>query len=325
MSETAREVAGKDGFMAEWCWQQQGTWPQWTYEPSPQLVARLEGIRATQDALAVRRRGSFALAAACDDEALVQDAWASSWIEGEHFDSDVLMLALSNEEAARAKDGRAPGVMAMSKLAFDSRAMNREVLCAMHDRLMSHLKDEPKSSLPTGFSIGAYRQTPIFVRAKGRGVVYEGPPPERVDGMMSPLLQWAEAPCRGRDFTSPLREPVPSRIRRPVDAAIAHLWFESIHPFSDGNGRIGRALADRMLNKRRRARGLLSMAVLGQRDEYYLTMNACQRAKKDITPWVEWFVGAVERSLEIEGDVTRKAELDLADAERASGRSGPTP
>lgn len=314
--------------MSEWGWQEPG-WPQWTYTPSSAMVSRLEAIGRQQDALAEMRQGSPELAGACDDEALVQDVWASSWIEGEHFDSDVLMLALSNEAEARAKDGRAPGVMAMSKLAFSVRGLSRETLFAMHDQLMAHLRDDPKAVLPSGFSIGAYRQTPIFIRTKKQGIVYEGPPPERVDAMMAQLLQWIAAPRRGQDFTSPLRDPLPQRLRGPVDAAIGHLWFESIHPFSDGNGRIGRALADRMLNRPRGARGMLSLAILGQRQGYYDGLNACQGHQRDITPWVDWFLGAVERSLELEAEVARKAALDLADAKQqecdTDSSSGPCP
>ena len=92
---------------------------------------------------------------------------------------------------------------------------------------------------------------------------------------------------------------------RPLEsiakAALAHLWFLTIHPFADGNGRIGRAIADLIL-----ARGAtnttayvsLSGQILKERTQYYAALESAQRGALDVTQWVIWFAGCYERASE---------------------------
>jgi Fic family protein len=78
-----------------------------------------------------------------------------------------------------------------------------------------------------------------------------------------------------------------------VRAALAHLWFESIHPFEDGNGRVGRAIVDMALAQDAATpRRLYSMAgqLMKEREAYYHYLAEAQRGKLDVTPWVVWFI-----------------------------------
>jgi Fic family protein len=84
-----------------------------------------------------------------------------------------------------------------------------------------------------------------------------------------------------------------------VRAAISHVWFESIHPFEDGNGRIGRAIVDMALAQDARAPSrLLGMAARMRSDQarYYEALNGAQRGTGDITQWLAWFIEAFAAS-----------------------------
>jgi Fic family protein len=86
-----------------------------------------------------------------------------------------------------------------------------------------------------------------------------------------------------------------------INAAIAHLWFVTIHPFDDGNGRIARALADMMLA---RADGMsqrfysMSAQILLMRKRYYAVLEQTQRGAHDITIWIEWFLNCLRKAIE---------------------------
>jgi len=86
-----------------------------------------------------------------------------------------------------------------------------------------------------------------------------------------------------------------------LKSGMAHLWFVTIHPFEDGNGRIGRAIADLALA---RADGAaerfysMSTQIEAERKEYYLQLERTQRTSHDITDWLEWFLGCLGRAIE---------------------------
>ncbi len=101
-----------------------------------------------------------------------------------------------------------------------------------------------------------------------------------------------------------------------LKAGVAHFWFVTIHPFEDGNGRIGRAIADMALA---RAEGTadrfysMSAQIEAERKQYYLHLEQSQRGGTDITSWLEWFLGCLGRAVdgaetELAG-VLRKAKI----------------
>lgn len=101
-----------------------------------------------------------------------------------------------------------------------------------------------------------------------------------------------------------------------LKAAIAHLWFVTIHPFDDGNGRIARAIADLALA---RAEGTaqrfysMSAQIRVERKAYYDMLEATQKGDVDITPWLLWFIGCLDRAFDgaetILASVMRKARF----------------
>ena len=156
---------------------------------------------------------------------------------------------------------------------------------------------------PTGFSgmrrieTGRWRTDlngPMQVVSGREGrerVHFEAPAAARLESEMTRFLDWFD---RRDSAVGGLRlDPV-------LRAAVAHLWFLTIHPFDDGNGRIGRAIADMAL-----ARGdgsslrfySLSAAIEADKDEYWREIERAQRASLDITRWVLWFIECLDRAL----------------------------
>ncbi|NBC32280.1 MAG: DUF4172 domain-containing protein [Alphaproteobacteria bacterium] len=117
-------------------------------------------------------------------------------------------------------------------------------------------------------------------------VHFEAPAASRLDDEMAVFLTWFEA---GPDI-----DPI-------LKAGVAHLWFVTIHPFEDGNGRIARAIADMAL-----ARGdgtkerfySMSAQIEAERKAYYRHLERQQRASVDITDWLAWFLGCLGRAID---------------------------
>jgi Fic family protein len=117
-------------------------------------------------------------------------------------------------------------------------------------------------------------------------VHYEAPAASRLGDEMRLFIEWAN----GSDGTDPV-----------LRAALAHLWFVTIHPFDDGNGRIARALADLMLARSEKsAQRFYSMSsqIRQERNAYYDILENTQKGTLDITAWMEWFLACLGRAFD---------------------------
>jgi Fic family protein len=117
-------------------------------------------------------------------------------------------------------------------------------------------------------------------------VHYEAPKAKRVDGEMKSFLDWFE----GERKTDPV-----------LRAGLAHLWFVTIHPFDDGNGRIARAIADLALARSEHSRQRfysMSAQIRQERSAYYDILEQTQQRTMDVTPWMEWFLGCLGRAID---------------------------
>lgn len=166
----------------------------------------------------------------------------------------------------------------------------------------------------------------------GREVVhYQAPPSHQVASEMAQFIEWFEATRPSVDAQGAL-----DGVNGLVRAAVAHLWFETVHPFEDGNGRVGRALADMALAQdlaaqQMRAAGhgqpqrfsapIFGMArrMLVKRSAYYDTLNAAQKGLPDVTPWVLWFVQAFAQGCIASQAVVRQAVDKAAFRGRMAG------
>lgn len=148
---------------------------------------------------------------------------------------------------------------------------------------------------PTGMSglykieVAQYRSGEMQVVSGAMGkekVHYEAPKPERLAEEMERFISWVNAE---------------SEVDEVVKAAITHLWFVTIHPFDDGNGRIARALTDMMLARSERtSKRFYSMSAVIKlmRSEYYEVLERTQRDDGDITEWLLWFLRCFDAALD---------------------------
>ncbi|MBI9096587.1 MAG: Fic family protein [Sphaerochaeta sp.] len=147
-----------------------------------------------------------------------------------------------------------------------------------------------KMSGPFPIHAGRYRTEPIEVIAgsyKNQEVLYEAPPFERVPQEMEGFLAWVNTA---------------STLPNTVRSAIAHLWFLSIHPFEDGNGRMARTIGDYVLNQHNPTNLVLfSLATQLKRHQraYYEHLHEAQTGSLDCTGWILWYLTQIRETLEI--------------------------
>jgi len=119
-----------------------------------------------------------------------------------------------------------------------------------------------------------------------RKVHFEAPPAVRLEAEMTRFLEWFELSKDGD---------------RLVHAGLAHLWFVTLHPFDDGNGRIARAVGDMALARADRSAQRfysLSAQIQRERKDYYEMLARTQKGPMDVTPWLTWFLGCLLRAVE---------------------------
>ena len=147
----------------------------------------------------------------------------------------------------------------------------------------------------TRITVGAWRTDeagPMRVVSGPMGrewLHFQAPPASRLDREMDRFLEWFES----------------SSIDPVLKAGVAHFWFVTIHPFDDGNGRIGRAIAEMALS---RADGTkeryysMSTMIEARRRKYYRELESGQRGDLDITAWLAWFLGCLDRTIRHAGE-----------------------
>lgn len=258
-------------------------WPRFDYDR-----------RATEAALALAQeslgeiRGVQAGLSAEDIEHLqyariVEEAVASFGIEGVRLDPgqiEASVIASLRHRTQGQPARRADAIAALMLAARSTKgALSEAELLSWHQLLFFGIEIEDP---------GRWRSFDIeIVRSASPGradVLYLAPPPERVAAEMTRFLDWFNAP-----------QDLPA----PVFAALAHLWFESVHPFSDGNGRIGRALIDVVFARSRGLPFALSRQIEREKKEYYAALQAGRREGQgalDATEFVLWFLGCLTRA-----------------------------
>jgi Fic family protein len=250
-------------------------------------------------------------------QTLTQDVLKSSEIEGELLNKEQVRSSLARRlgidiGALTPADRDVEGVVEMM---LDATQNYDTPLTA--DRLFNwHAALFPTGR--TGLSpivVGAWRDDrtgPMRVVSGPIGrerVHFEAPPAERVAREMRLFLDWFNQPASG-DLV--------------LKAAVAHLWFVTIHPFADGNGRIARALADLMLARSEKSVHRfysMSAQIREERDDYYNILESTQKADLDITPWLTWFLACLDRAI---GDAESAAAAVFQKArfwERRAGES----
>lgn len=258
-------------------------WPHFTYDSAAALplLARatesLGEIGGMQAGLSPEDRADLRL------HQIVQEVVSSFGIEGVALDAaqiEASVIASLKARDALVLARRSDAIAALMLAAREGKTpLTADRLGDWHRLLFTGIEVEDR---------GAWRRHDIeIVRSAvaGQGeVLFRAPPPERVEGEMARFLGWLNTP----DAT-PL----------PIRAALAHLWFETIHPFSDGNGRIGRAIIEHVFATGRALPFSLSRQIEREKKAYYAALQAGRRAGQggvDATGFVVWFLTCLTRA-----------------------------
>ncbi|MHB8527298.1 MAG: Fic family protein [Candidatus Acidiferrales bacterium] len=276
-------------------------WPGYTWD-SKTLAPLLSEVRLRQGLLVGKMRG-YGLASrwTATLKVLTEETIKSSAIEGVKLDPENVRSSLARKLGLEVggltahKDRYVDGVVEMMLDATQqfSKPLTKDRLFDWHAYLFPGIRTTRNK-----FRVGAWRddsQGPMQVVSGPIGrhkVHYEAPTADRVETEMGKFLTWFE----GNEQEDPL-----------LKAAIAHLWFVTIHPFEDGNGRIGRALAEMCLARSDgSAQRFYSMSsqILEERKGYYEVLEKTQTGSLDITEWLTWFLGCLDRAIEQSNQIT---------------------
>lgn len=223
-------------------------------------------------------------------EAVTNDVVASSAIEGVSLDTDEVRSSVARKFGVEIPQSKDPthyvdGIVQMMLDATHRQNEPLTVTCLFgwHSALFPNRAD---------IRVGAYRTDEMSVVSGTFGrerLHYRAPSPDRVHSEMERFIGWINDPENEAGI---------------IKSAIAHLWFVSIHPFDDGNGRIGRAISD-MILAALEGDGMhfysLSRQILKNKKHYYKVLERTQRGKGDITEWLTWYFNAIIAAVEDSG------------------------
>lgn len=285
-------------------------WPDWYFDlaalAKPMAdVSHAQGLligRLTDVGMALRDQASLA--------ALTEDVIKTSEIEGETLNAASVRSSIARRlgvdiGALAPVDRHVEGVvdMVLDATANSQAAVTRERLFGWHAALF-----------PTGYSglskinVGAWRDDasgPMQVVSgpvNRQRVHFEVPPATRLEIEMQRFLDWINGD------NNEVREPP------LIKAGLGHLWFVTLHPFDDGNGRMARAIGDLLLA---RADGTpqrfysLSAQIQRERKAYYDILERTQKQSMDVTPWLAWFLATLHQAID-EAHLTLDAVLAKA-------------
>jgi Fic family protein len=296
----------------KWVWQQRD-WPRWHWDMAA-LSAPLAAARKAQgEALGRAKLLTPALDATAQTELLVQEGLNTSAIEGERLDVDALRSSIA----------RRLGVTLEGKTAAPTTRAVEGLIDVLQDATQNYsqpltlkrLNAWQAALFPTGRSglyeirVGELRGNEAMRIVSGphqhERVHYEAPPRERLEKEMKLFLDWYGGES--------------SKLDGLLRAGLSHLWFEVLHPYEDGNGRVGRALLEMALarDEQRSMRAYSISAQLNrERDEYYAALEQASRSKLDATAWLAFFAAQVEAAAKASeqeiGKVLDKARFWMA-------------
>lgn len=288
--------------MRDWIWQQDN-WPHFSWQTD-----KLQSLlRQVYDGLG-QLKGKASLVDGYDEfslDALLANIVASSEIESEQVDiyglrsslarqlgvDDDNPVAVSDKSEGLANLMRAAVTQWQEPLQLDTLLQWHAWLFQGHQSLLQKVDaGQLRGNEPMQIVSGPVHKPKVH---------FEAPPHEKLEQELNEFISWFNDTQRYPDLDPVLR------------AGITHLWFVTIHPFEDGNGRITRALTDRALaqaDKQGIRLYAMSEAILQKRRGYYEVLELTQKSDCDITPWLTWFC---ETLLQAVNDALKKIERTL--------------
>lgn len=281
---------------------EQPDWPHFKWN-SEKLLTLLTEVRNLQGQV-VGKMGAlgFDLKNQANLEILTQDVLKSTEIEGELLNPDQVRSSVARRLGLDVSglvhsDRNVDGVVEMMIDATENfdKPFSKDRLFAWHSALF-----------PIGYSgmhkvlVGQWRDDstgPMQVVSGPMGketVHYQVPPANNIDSEMKKFIVWINKK-QNNDLV--------------IKAALAHLWFVTLHPFEDGNGRIARAITDMNLSQSdNQSYRFYSMStqIRKERKKYYEILEKTQRGNIDITEWLDWFLNCLLRALKSSESILQK-------------------
>ena len=272
-------------------------WPQFSYDSTKLSALAYQYAKQASQLSGRLSQTDDGDSIAAQLDLMVDEAISTSLIEGESLNPASVRSSLQNylnlsPTPINVADVKAEG---MAALLVDVRKhfnepLNKEMLFNWHRMVLAGFED---NILHSELTVGQWRDSPEPMQIVSgpvgyERVHYEAPAAQDVDALMSEFLSW---------FNHQESRQIPGVIR----AGIAHLWFEVVHPFDDGNGRIGRAIIEYALAQDLGMPVVLSMSthIEKNKKEYYRQLNTASccdvseledPAVLDITEWLSWFI-----------------------------------
>ena len=277
---------------SKYIWQNKN-WTNFTWD-SGRLLPLLGKARQIQGKILARVKTlGFRLTSEAQAEILTEETVKTSAIEGEILNRDSVRssvarhLGLSEEHRTMPAGRQVDGLV---EVLLDATQNYDKPLTA------KRLKSWQAALFPTGYSglhkirAGQWRAGDVQVVSGPVGrerVHFQAPPEGRLDDEIKNFLVWWEKSLKTQEGF--------------LRAGIAHFWFVTIHPFEDGNGRLTRALTDMTLAQDEEMRirfYSFSSQIMEERNAYYDVLEKCSHNGRDITKWLEWFLGCLIRAME---------------------------
>jgi Fic family protein len=278
-----------------WIWQQPD-WPNFNWQAERLAPLLRECVQAQGQLMGMARSVGSSLSAQSELDALLQNIVTSSAIEGEQLNVGSVRSSLARRLGLELDDGdnvnqRSEG---LAQLMLDAtqhfaEPLTLERLLEWHEWLFP---DQHTDLASRSIRVGALRGDEPMQVVSGRldrpTVHFEAPPRQGLERQLETFLNWFEA-SRNQTGLDPI-----------LRAGVAHLWFVTLHPFDDGNGRLTRTITDLALAQGE-AQSIrfyaMSASILEDRSGYYRVLESSQKATADITDWLEWFLQTLLRSL----------------------------
>ena len=263
-----------------WNWQL-SNWPNFTFDKGitkgleEQFIEKAGMYKGSLIHLRKQDKNSFII------DILSNEAFCSSEMEGQILNRDSLYSSICNNLGIKVPSSNSPAEEGMAKIMTNlythyKAPLSKDIIFKWHSWLMSGRNDL--------WNIGSYRKNkePMQIISGPIGdpkVHFEAPPPERLLSEMKKYILWFNQNAK----SLPL-----------LHATIGHVYFESIHPFEDGNGRIGRILVIKSLSQSANQPLLIALSEIIQqkKKQYYESLQLCNNAL-DITEWILYFAQTI--------------------------------
>ncbi|EKP0249888.1 Fic family protein [Aeromonas veronii] len=279
----------------DWIWQHED-WPHFCWQDK-QLLPRLRQVHRNLGLLQGLHLSAHSTTLAHQTHALdtlLANIVASSAIENQQLNAQSLRASLACrlgivEQSPYPTSVRSEGLAAMIVDAISSdEQLTLERLLQWH-RWLFPADDRRSHQIRVG-QLRGDEPMQVISGARDRLIVhFEAPPREGLGQALATFIDWFNT-----SFDDPCLDPL-------LRAAICQLWFVTLHPFDDGNGRISRALTDLALSQADNqsiSLYAISTVIFERRADYYRALEQTQRGGLDITPWLVWFLDTLNVTLE---------------------------